>query len=120
MEIKVNKQIGGATVQFGIDEKDDDVALSLVAFLTEPDFCFLCKETKLKWEVNKAKTDTGNFTYIKRRCLNPNCRATSTMGKYKDGGYFWKNWEIYQKNAPVNIQNTNTPITDENGETIPF
>jgi len=93
MIIKLNRKVGAATAQIEIEEKDNKDALALMCFFSEPDYCFLCKGTNLKWESNKAQTDQGTFTYIKRRCLNPACKATSTMGEYKTGGFFWKPFE---------------------------
>lgn len=95
MNIKITKTIGKVALEVDIDEKDPKEALSQATFFMQPDYCGLCKEKNIIWTSNKAKTDSGTFTYIKRRCMNGECKATSTMGEYKDGGFFWKQWEIY-------------------------
>ena len=107
MEIKVQKKIGNDTVNFTIEEKDNKDGLALMCFLTTKDYCNLdgFKESPVFWESNKANTDSGTFTYIKRKCFSKDGKiATSTMGEYKEGGYFWKSWEIYvPKDRPAEI-----------------
>lgn len=105
--IKVHKKVGNNTVEVEIDEKDPKEEMARMAFWLTPDYCFLCKGSNIVWESNKAKTENGTFTYIKRKCINPECIkqnggvASSTMGEYKEGGYFWKNWEVYKGNGKV-------------------
>jgi hypothetical protein len=106
MEININKKIGSNVLQIKIDEKDTKEALSQAIFFTERDICLFekadgkrCYSENVIWETNKAKTDNGTFTYIKRRCLA--CGATSTAGEYKDGGFFWKKWELFKKDNQV-------------------
>lgn len=94
MEIKVQKKIGTSVLDITIDEKDEREALAKATFYLQPDYCGLCKGTNIVWQSNKAKTDDGIFTYVKRICLS--CKAVSTAGEYKTGGLFWKNWEVYQ------------------------
>src|SRR3990167_6008544 len=99
MNIKINKKIGLNTMQIEIDEKNDKEALAKALVYVQPDYCGLCKGQNVIWDSNKAKDKKsgGTFTYIKRKCLNKDCLATSTLGEYKDGGYFWKPFEIYNK-----------------------
>jgi hypothetical protein len=94
--LKINKKIGLNTVEIEIDEKTPKDEIAKMCFWLTPDYCFLCKGQNIVWETNTAKTADGSFTYIKRKCINPACKASSTMGEYKAGGYFWKNWEIYK------------------------
>ncbi len=94
MELTVKKQIGKSVLEVSIEEKSDKDAIAKALIFTQPDVCGLCKSPNVIWESNKATTkDGGTYTYIKRRCLS--CNATSTLGEYKAGGYFWKKWEIY-------------------------
>lgn len=96
MEISIKRKFQGGVMDVKIDEKEDKEAIAKATFFMKPDYCGKCKKTNIIWESNKAKTDDGTFTYIKRKCLN--CGATSTAGEYKEGGFFWKNWEIYEGN----------------------
>lgn len=106
MNIKINKKIGDNAIQIEIDEKDNKEAIAQMTFWATRDICLhegddgkRCYSNNIIWESNKAKTNDGTFTYIKRRCLT--CGATSTMGEYKEGGYFWKPWEIYKSKDQV-------------------
>jgi len=95
MEIKVTKKLGeNTTVEFKSTEPEFKKAMCEIVPFTQPDYCSLCKSTKIMYETNKSTTDKGTFIYIKRRCLQ--CQAQSTLGEYKGGGYFWKAFEIYQ------------------------
>jgi len=101
------------------EAKDKDAIAKAVPFLT-PDICLWkgpnndqtpCYGDRILWETNPANTDEGQFMYIKRRCLK--CRATSTMGEYKMGGYFWKNWEVYVKDGQAPAPTQAIPKTKE-------
>lgn len=101
--LKINKKVGNNTVEVEIDEKSPKEEIAKMCFWLTPDYCFLCKGSNIIWETNKAKTTDGTFTYVKRKCVNPECIAknggtcaTSTMGEYKEGGFFWKNWEVFK------------------------
>lgn len=98
MEIIVKKQIGKSQLEVKVDEKDEKDAIAKATFFMQPDYCGLCKDTNIVWNSNKAQTDDGTFTYIKRKCLK--CGASSTAGEYKTGGLFWKQWEIYEGDKP--------------------
>jgi hypothetical protein len=106
--LTINKKIGANTVQVVIDEKKPKDELAKMCFWLTPDYCFLCKGQNIVFEANNAKTADGTFTYIKRKCINPECIqknggtcATSTMGEYKDGGFFWKQWEVFKGKSQV-------------------
>jgi len=95
MKITVNKKLRDDVLSVEIEEKDDKEGISKALFFMQPDYCGLCKKKNILWMSNKANTADGLFTYIKRVCYD--CKATSTAGTYKNGGLFWKNWEIYTK-----------------------
>lgn len=134
MEIQVKKTLGNSEMTFTIEEKDTKDALALASFFTQPDYCGLCKSRNgdtrysVVWDSNKAQTDDGTFTYIKRKCLNPNCLATSTMGEYKGGGYFWKKWEIWEgrgdnvsdKDLGTGKASKKASKNEVNAEDVPF
>ncbi len=121
MDIKVKKQLQNSMLEINIEEKEDKEALAKALVFTQPDYCPLCKGKNIAWEANKVNTDDGTFTYIKRKCLNKDCLASSTLGEYKSGGFFWKPWEIYKKNGGGN---QTPPIKDQedeiNVDDIPF
>lgn len=99
MKIQVDKKIGDAVAKFEIDERDAKDAFVMLSFLTEPDHCYLqgFENAKIKWQARRAKNEKGEFTYIERKAFSSDGRiATSTMGEYQKGGYYWKKWEIYQ------------------------
>lgn len=95
MKILIKRKVNNAVMEVEIEEKQDKDALRKAMFFTAPDYCFECKSEKIVWSANEAKSkkDGAMYTYIKRRCTS--CGAQSTAGDYKDGGMFWKRFEIY-------------------------
>lgn len=100
MNIKVTKRIGNNIMEFTSTEPEFKTAMAEIIPFTQPDYCSLCKNTNIIFATNKANTDDGTFIYIKRKCLK--CGATSTLGEYKGGGYFWKEFLIYKPEEPEN------------------
>jgi len=95
MTIKIIRNMGGdATMEIVCEGKDEKEAIAKAVFFTQPDVCGECQSTDIVWGSNKAKTNDGMFTYIKRKCTK--CGAESTAGEYKEGGLFWKKWGVYQ------------------------
>jgi len=98
MKIEVTKQFANSALKVQVEDSDDKKALAKALIFTEPDVCGLCHNTNIRWTSNKAQTDEGEYTYIKRVCRK--CGATSTLGSYKTGGHYWKKWEeAYRKNT---------------------
>lgn len=106
MQITLKKTLSTDTVaEFHINENSDKDALLMLAFLSEPMKCPLegFKDAPVKLNARRVKGQEGTqnagktFTYIERVAYNPATkqRATSTMGEYQEGGYYWKQWEIY-------------------------
>lgn len=100
MKILINKALANSRMQVEIEERQDKDALLKATFFLTPDACGLCGGLNVVWEGRRAKAENGTFTYISRRCAD--CTAQSNMGEYKDGGYFWKKWEIYRGHAADN------------------
>jgi len=127
MTIKVQRKMGEAeyTFEFTGDFKE---VMKQSAFLMEKDYCWLdgFKESQIRYDVREADTANGKFIYVKRKARSTDGRiATSTLGTYQGGGYFWKTWEIYipqEKNA----NGTDKPNADgsynnePNPDDIPF
>lgn len=94
MKVKSNLTIGNATFQFEVEEKDDKEAmLKSIALATPRGYCNVCKDSGLATKRLEARKSQG-FVFVSVVCK---CGAKSAMGEYKDGGYFWKEYELYQK-----------------------
>lgn len=90
MQIKVEKKIGNAVLEFIVDGEDELEVLSRAAgFTTIPTLCSLCKSEDVVLDSNKAE----EYVFVKVRCLK--CDARSQMGSLKKGGIFWKPFEKY-------------------------
>ena len=91
MIIKANLKMGASAYQFEIDEKDDMEALHKAIILTNPrSQCNVCKATEgFYFTTNK---DTEGNIYVNVKCK---CGATSKLGRYKTGGFFWHDFEQY-------------------------
>jgi len=113
MKIKLIKTIGDSKLEIETEEKDIKIALANVLLLTQKDKCSKCGSEEIEFHTNKATTEDGTFIYVKRKCMNKTCNASSTMGEYKGGGFFWKEWEIYQPNT------TQSMPTDRDINNIP-
>jgi hypothetical protein len=127
MKIQIRRKINSAVAEIEIDDREDKIALSKAIVLSANDVCDLCKSEKIVWQQNKAKSEKGEFTYIKRRCLA--CGATSTLGEYQPAGtgYFWKKFEQYQPSQPIRPADqpkAEIPVLEDeenvNVENIPF
>ena len=119
MIVEVTKKYGAtAQVKLSVDNTTPKDGLALLSFLLQPDYCGKCKSTKITLDSNVANTDDGQFVYLKRKCLNPQCKAQSTLGENKGGkGYFWKEWEIYQAGSAP--QTTGVPVSNISTGTPP-
>lgn len=98
MIVKSTLTIGGTEFEFQSEEKDDKEALLRAISLATPrTFCNICRDNGMENKrllARRAETEKGSFIYISVKCK---CDASSTLGEYKQGGYFWKEYEVYQK-----------------------
>lgn len=97
MKVISNLKLGSTSFTFEVEEKDDkETMLKAISLATPRLYCNVCKasgfDTKAM-NARKSKTDDGEFTYISVRCV---CGASSTLGSYKSGGFFWKEYEAYE------------------------
>ena len=91
MKVTIQKIIGASTLTFEVEgEKEIDALNKAAAFATMPDQCGMCKSKDVMLDSNRAE----GFVFIKVKCLS--CNARSQMGQFKEGGVFFKKWEIYQ------------------------
>ena len=108
MKIKIQKRLGTTTLQFEIDEPKEVEALAKAGMLASaPEICGLCKSQNITLLGKKAK----GYTFVEVKCLE--CGASSSLGQYKEGGIFWKQWLKYQPQLQVE-EDDNIPIIDEN------
>lgn len=113
MKVISNLNLGSSSFQFEVEEKDDkETLLKAVGLATPRLYCNVCKasgaDTK-SLNARKSKTDDGEFIYISVRC---NCGASSTLGSYKSGGYFWKEYEAYEA-KPTTPNRTSKDLSAE-------
>lgn len=107
MKITITRKIGNITYNFEISEDKDIDAFATAGFLASmPSKCELCKGENIHLSSNKAK----GYTFVKMICKD--CNARAQLGQYKDGGFFWKQWENYQ--APS--QQGEAPLPEEPSE----
>ena len=107
MNVTVKGQVGKSVYEVSSEGRDVLEAFANTAFIGEDQTCKLCKNTDISLNVTKttSKTSGDTFIYVKRYC--PKCRATSVLGQYKGGGYFWRKWEIWENpNFPKEPQST--------------
>ena len=106
MRVIIKKKIGKSEVTFEANaEKYKDALFQAAFYANTPDKCVLCGTDDVVLDANRTQE---GYTYVKVRCLNPDCGARSTMGEYRDGsGGFWKKFEKYnpeggeQSSAPA-------------------
>jgi len=95
MKVISNLSIGSASFTFEVEEKaDKEALLKAVALATPRGYCNVCKDSGLTTKSLSARRSQG-FVFVQVNCK---CGAQSALGEYKDGGYFWKEYEVYQPN----------------------
>ena len=54
----------------------------------------------------KGDKEGQTFHYIERKARSKEGKwATSTMGEYQDGGFYWKRWEVYDPENTASAPN---------------
>lgn len=101
MQVTGTKRMGDVNVTFTAEGKDAKEALFNLAFLMDKDEVWI-KERPLHekfvsrpvwYEVRKTDDD---LVYVKRKSRSADgLIASSTLGTYKKGGYFWHKWEVF-------------------------
>ena len=92
MRIDSRFRVGGADYTVTADHEDVARAFHEAIQATPRQVCDVCGSIGLedKRLVSYTTKEQG-FIYVKVIC---SCDAESTMGKYKDGGIFWKPYEV--------------------------
>lgn len=91
--------MGEATFTFTAEAKDAKDALYQLAFLMAKDEVWGAGLESFKgkavwYDVRKTKED--EIIYVERKSRDDAGRiASSTLGTYKQGGYFWHAWKVY-------------------------
>ena len=81
-------------VTLEIDDKDEMDTLSKAIVLAHPKTKCVCGNAEgMYFSSNK---DTEGNIYVNNKC--PKCGAASKLGRYKTGGFFWHNFEVYTPN----------------------
>ena len=97
MKATVKTKIGSVIYEFEIEEQKELETLHKAIVLTSPiKKCNVCESIGYENKyltTNKSTTEEGTFTYVSCKCAK--CGARSTLGQYKAGGYFWKDYEQY-------------------------
>jgi len=98
MKLRVIKKVSAdAKIEVDLEASSLKEVLLQASPLLGKDVCGKCQGEDITIEGSKAAVEKGGHIYIKRRCNNKQCNATSTLGTYKgDVGHFWNEWEIYQ------------------------
>lgn len=89
---KVNLKLGGVSYQFEFEDKEDIECMhKAIAVSQIRNTCNVCQAgaDEFRLVTNKSK----GFTFINIKCGK--CGSKSGLGSYKDGGYFWKEFEQF-------------------------
>lgn len=93
MIIKSSLKMGSSTYQFEFDEKDELDTLHKSIVLSNPlKTCDACREFGYETKYFTSNKDQEGNTYVNVKCK---CGASSKLGRYKTGGYFWHKYEVY-------------------------
>lgn len=119
MIARVTTVIGKVKYEFEIEEKDEKETLNKAITLSNPrKKCDSCGEIGLDSKYFTTNKDKEGNIYVNTKCAK--CGARSKLGSYKTGGYFWHEYEIYDKNnaSKSNAQEDDfdIPLGDEPGQ----
>lgn len=104
MKIIVSKKVGDIDYTFEVEEEKEKEALAKAGFLSGmPTTCGVCGSGKIHLASNKAQ----GYVFIKMLCEE--CNARAQIGEYKDGGFFWKDWEKYEPPSKRKTPNSKEP-----------
>ena len=115
-KISIAKKVGISTFTFWVEEEDFREALASASFYAgTPDRCGVCEGEDVTLDSNRT---TEGYLYVKVRCLDEKCKATSTLGIYKDNkGGFWKKFEKYEPKDKVGAETETKAPTETAKET---
>lgn len=110
MKITTQFTLGSTNYKTEIEERDEMETLHKAIVLSSPrKLCNSCNTLGLDTKYFTSNKDKEGNIYINVKCSK--CKAKSKLGRYKVGGYFWHEFEVYQ---PKNAQGEAVPdLTDE-------
>ena len=79
------------------EDKISDALLQANALLAYRGECGVCNGKEITLQTKMAK----EFQFVEFVC---SCGARSQWGSYKKGGWFLKDWSVYNSNAPTENQ----------------
>lgn len=95
MRMKTRFQLGGATYELEVDEREEMEILHKAIVLSNPRRkCSECNELGYESKYFTTNKDKEGNIYVNVKCAK--CGARSKLGQYKAGGYFWHEYEVYQ------------------------
>ena len=90
MKVNITKKVGDTTLQFQVEEpKDIDALFQAGCIASMPTHCSCGSE-----DVELTGNKKDGYTFVKIKCHK--CQKTSQLGQYKEGGFFWKQFEEYK------------------------
>jgi len=96
MKIKVATVVGGIKYELDVEERDELETLHKAIVLANPrKTCTNCKEIGYATKYFTTNKDKEGNIYINVKCAK--CGARSKLGQYKAGGYFWHDYELYER-----------------------
>ncbi|OPZ94121.1 MAG: hypothetical protein BWY74_00828 [Firmicutes bacterium ADurb.Bin419] len=110
MKIKSQVKYGKNTYLFEVDEKDEMETMHKTFVLANPPSkCNECGNVKdFHFDSNKDKE--GNI-YVNAVC--DTCGAKAKLGRYKTGGFFWHQFEKWDKAYKQATEKDNQPLEDK-------
>ena len=113
MKVLIKKQLGKVLLEFEVEaDKGFDALFNASVLASMPDVCGLCDSEDVELTGNRAK----DYKFVKVRCTA--CTATAMLSEYKAGGYFWKEFEVYEKkesSTEASEGNDGSPPPEEGG-----
>lgn len=113
MKAIVKTKVGLVDYEFSIEERSDLETLHKTIVLGNPRAkCNACGDTGFTYKKFDTNKDKDGNTYINCVCLK--CGAKSKLGQYKNGGYFWHEYEKWE--GKKDQKTSSSKVADE----IPF
>jgi hypothetical protein len=104
MKITCDIKVGSSGYCFEVSEPTEMESLHKAIVFSNPrTFCPHCKDVGLENKHFTTNKDKEGNIYVNVKC---GCGARSKLGRYKTGGYFWHEYEIYNPAAVDNEEDT--------------
>lgn len=108
MKVKTQFTLGGATYELEVEEREEMDTLHKAIVLTNPRReCNHCGSDGLDDKHFQTNKDQEGNIYVNVECSA--CGARSKLGRYKAGGYFWREYEKYQPQGGNSNESRSNP-----------